>query len=386
MRSNTGLSRRTGYGGTSYATQGPVDMDNYGRVVEVIFDPAHPKLKPDAGLGGSEALYGLYFQPLFQSTEESDDHFTRFAYCGCQTIRQIPIKGEIVRLEEKLSTPGSEEGLQSDGAVYKTYWTEIVPLWNHPHLNLYPDIKNQPNPDLGKYFKENADIKPLQLNPGDLSIEGRHGQTLRFGGTSTDLSPLAEKSSNGKPYIILRNGQANGSGDTNNEDIDKDDSSIYLVSDHKVPITEANRQFKGAVKMPEVTKNYKGKQIVANSDRIVINAREDNLTLAAKKHASMNAQTTSIDGVDYVGVDAKKIYLGNAAQKEREPVLLGDTTTRHMQQFYTSLQEMLTPLANGPATTAWEALALVALQGINQILTGRISDLPHLKSKKVFTE
>ena len=364
----------------------------YGRVVDVILDMSHEKIK---SLGGTQALYGIFFQPLFvATTEESPDYGDRFAYCGQQNFRQIPIKGEIVKIVYQAAGSVSETKFKSNGNVTRAYWTEIVPVWNHPHLNYYPDTvamtKEHKQADFGKDFKENSDIKPLQLNAGDITIEGRHGQSLRFGGTSSDNSPLAKSDTNGKPYTILRNGQKSTQGDTVYEDVNDDDSSIYLVSDHKVPITEANRKFKGATKAPEATAKYQGKQIVANSDRIVINAREDNLTLAAKKHASINADTVSVDGEKYIGLDASKIYLGTKAQKENEPVLLGMTSIGHLRNFYTNLMticQTTSAALGGAGMTAWEkGPGAAAFQSIVQLCNDRIGHLNKLLSRKVYTE
>lgn len=387
MKFNTGFSYKRPTTSTAYPTQGSDNVANYGRVVEVIYDPSDKRLDK---LGGTQALYGLFYQPLFQAAEEElkYSYARRFAYCGCQTERRLPVKGEIVRLQEELAASVSEEDFKSDGSVYRTCWTEIVPLWNSPHHNAYPDIPDQGKHDFGKDFKENEKVKPLQLNPGDVTLEGRHGQSLRFGGTKSSLSPIAKEDVNGKPYTILRNGQADADGNTCLEDVDKDDSSIYLTSDHKVPITEANRKFKAAKsgEIPEVAKNYQGKQIVVNSDRIVINSREDNLILSTKKHASLNAKTVSIDGEEYVGLDAKKIYLGNhAVMRENEPVLLGKTTTDHMKQFYNSLKTTLQPLSKA-GQTPWEIAAVAAFSSLIGLLDERINDLPNLKSKKVYTE
>jgi len=392
LRVSPGLSRK--YANTSL-TPGTGDSDDanyYGRVVDVILDVSHPKIK---SLGGTQALYGVFFQKLFtqdvdEERDEFEDYNTRFAYCGLTTCKQIPVKGEIVRLETKLATSNVEDDYNQDTLVPKLYWVEIVPLWNNPHLNLYPDTKALEGlADLGPDFKENADIKPLQLCTGDTALEGRYGQSLRFGGTRSKLSPIATEGTNKFPYTILRNGQAEASGDTSFEDINRDDSSIYLTSNHKVPLTEANRTFKGAKKVPELAGKYQGKQIVANSDRVVLNAREDNLTLAAKKHASINAASTSIDGEEYVGVDGKKIYLGSFAQEESEPVLKGQVSVDFLKELYQILYTFFntqgTSLASA-GSTAWEKAASVPFTMAGTQLQTLFTRVDSLKSKKVYTE
>lgn len=356
----------------------------YGRVLDVILDMSHKDVKH---LGGTQALYGVFYQPLFVASTESTSSGDWFAYCGNQTVRQIPIKGEIVKVEYQTAGSVAESTFKSDGPALRAYWTEIVPVWNHPHLNEYPDTVKHKTADLGKDFEDNQDIKPLQLNAGDVTIEGRHGNTIRFGGTKSSNSPFC-KDVNGKPYIIIRNGQKNTDGDTVYEDVNDDDTSLYLTSDHKVPITEANRKFKGATKAPDLTAKYQGKQLVGNSDRVVLNAREDNLVLSAKKHASINADSVSIDGEKYIGTDAPKIYLGTKAQKEDEPVLLGETTSDHIARFYDALNNCLELLTKGPTQTAYEAVAVTAFNTLKltiSTLKGEVK-AKKLESKKVYTE
>ena len=75
---------------------------------------------------------------------------------------------------------------------------------------------------------------------GDVTVEGRFGNSIRFGSTiNNEKTPSPNRWSNegeiGNPITILRNGQRNDDLYANNfdhiiEDIDKDDSSIYLCS------------------------------------------------------------------------------------------------------------------------------------------------------------
>ena len=89
-------------------------------------------------------------------------------------------------------------------------------------------------------------IKPLLPYEGDTIIEGRFGNSIRFGSTNiSDKIPKENKNrwSNegnaGDPIIIIRNGQRTE--DINNkgwqhtlEDIDKDASSIYITSNQQL--------------------------------------------------------------------------------------------------------------------------------------------------------
>lgn len=366
-------------------------VEQYGRVVDVILNSSHPRYKE---MGESQALYGIFYQPLLERAaadfDDQENYSLRFAYCKQNSLRQIPVRSEIVKLEESLAALGVEDR-GSNVDRHKIYWTEIIPVWNHPHLNIYPDTvklaaRNE-LVDLGPDFQENVDIKPLQLNTGDVVLEGRHGQSLRFGGTKSDYNEITSEENNGKPYTILRNGQAPAEGDVCLEDVNKDDSSIYLVSDHKIPIVEASHKFAGAVKNPPLAKDYIGKQIVVNSDQVVVNAREHNMYLAAKEHLGGNAKTVSLDGEDYLGLDADKVYLGTHAQRELNPVLKGQETVDLLNEAFGTLRnfiEVLAKLPNEPYS--WVAAAKTSANVAAISLKSTLARIQSLLSKKVYTE
>jgi len=383
--------------GSSFGTgQSDAGEPMYGRVIDVVLDSTHPRYD---SLGRSQALYGVFYQPLFVGDVEDHetDYNLRFAYCKQNSLRQIPIRNEIVQLEEgpagAMIQERKDEGFVHDVFQKKIYWTSIVPVWNHPHLNIYPDVVRFDNgfeevADMGENFEENRDIKPLQLSPGDVVLEGRHGQSLRFGGTkSQNGTSFSEDENNGKPYTILRNGQAKAEGNVCIEDIDNDDASIYLVSDHRVPISEAKHKFAAAVKMPPLAKDYKGKQIVANSDQIVINARENNLELAAKEHLSGNAKTVSLDGEDYLGLDADNIYLGAHAQKKLNPVLKGQEAIDLLNDAFGVINTFLGTIGKAPSEPySWVAVATLAAGVADTSLKSILARINSIKSSKVYTE
>ena len=104
---------------------------------------------------------------------------------------------------------------------------------------------------LGRYFNEQLDIKPLLPYEGDTIFEGRYGNTIRLGSTSKEnnssnkqVIPTENKNrwsnegTTGDPIIIIRNGQTEETNDKGwqhiLEDIDFDDSSIYLTSNQQI--------------------------------------------------------------------------------------------------------------------------------------------------------
>ena len=360
--------------------------ETYGRVLDVVMDSSHPQYN---NLGKSQALYGVFYQKLYKNNDISrPDRDLNFAYCGHANIRKIPVKNEIVSLISDIRADTSEEygKIKSE----RVYWKDIIPVWNSPHANLYPDTVSAKTIN-SKYFVEQGDIRPLKMCEGDLAVEGRFGNTIRLGGTCSGDSPVAVPSANGKPYMILRVGQKGSitEEDTVYEDVNKDETSVYLLSSHKVDLKQANDKRKAwrGGKGPLKANVYVGSQLMANSDRIFLNARKNDIELSAKEEVGVNAKLVALDGEEYVAFDANKIYLGQAAFHEIEPVLLGQTSTDWMQQLCQTLATWIEAMSNTTQPMQLPAQAAVAAAILPTIqMLGSTSKLKTLHSKKSFVE
>ncbi len=109
----------------------------------------------------------------------------------------------------------------------------------------------------GKDFVEKGNRGNLQPYEGDTLIQGRHGQSIRFGSQVEAKDPekyvqpqpwTAGTAPEGSPIMIIRNGQAfdGGGGNANNfivEDINGDKASVWLSSGQNVPIQVASPVF-----------------------------------------------------------------------------------------------------------------------------------------------
>jgi hypothetical protein len=177
-------------------------------------------------------------------------------------LKYYPLKGEVVMALS--STKKTEEKKQ-------TYYLPNLNIWNHPHHNAIPN----PNVDdaatqndyksydlsggglvrhvtdgatdipLGRYFREQMNIKPLLPFEGDHILEGRFGNSIRFGSTARNKEGTILGSNNwsqagqiGDPITIIRNGQSdeldNKGWEPTTEDVNRDPSSIYLTSTQKL--------------------------------------------------------------------------------------------------------------------------------------------------------
>ena len=62
-----------------------------------------------------------------------------------------------------------------------------------------------------------------------------------------------------------------------------------------------------------------------NSDRIIINARNNNITLSSFVNLDLGAgNNLTINTKNYTSIESSNIYLGKQAQEEKEPLVLGE--------------------------------------------------------------
>ena len=370
-------------GSAQGASAGSIES-SYGRVVEVILDSFHPQYESK----GSLALNGILYRELNEATSEEEEGELKFAYIGNVEFKRIPLKNEIVELK---SYPSEDRNDNPDAK--RVYWTKIIPIWSHPNHNIFPDTVQFPeqeaNPDFGPFFEEKEFVAPLQAFPGDTIIEGRHGNSIRLGGTKYDSNIFTDNSNNSQPYTIISNGQAEPTNGDESivEDINKDPASIYLGSDHIFELEQANEKRDAFLEEPQKADKYKGKQIIINSGRLYFNGNEEGIFLSAKEGIGLNSKFIGLDGEDYIGLDAKKIYLGTKAQQEQEPVLKGQITTDWLEDFLSQFEALVKGMALAPVAPApFVAKVIATSNSILPLIPQLKNLLRQLHSKKTFTE
>lgn len=241
----------------------------------------------------------------------------------------------------------------------------------------------------------------------DLTLEGRHGNSIRIG------------SRNKFPNIIVNNGR------NNNQSFESiNDSSIFgmfsqgSILQHFRPEFENQDgtpySFKLADESTESPSNYikksftsplgRGQAIdgeadsdiettiyeyngafsILNSDRIIINARKENLFLSALKHihiGSGNALTfstsknTLFNSTERFDINAPEVRLGSAVDEETQPIVLGDALVEkitdlcdQLDQLIGNITKITVTTTQGPSGTPINAAAFQSqTQGISQI-------------------
>ena len=223
--------------------------------------------------GGWAGLGSIKFTQL-GTTTDNDKPSRLIAKPLFTNVLQYPILEEIVLI---LQAPS--DGLNSDPQAKNYYYLTTIGLWNSIHHNAFPDIPNfnrkirnkndgstqqieegssiSDNPDtevlkFGNSFKEKSDIRNLLPEEGDIIIEGRWGQSIRFSSTTAKKLPNNSWSAQGElgsPITIIRNGQTKERNTSAPwvpiyEDINNDGSSIYMSSGQDIPLELASKNLK----------------------------------------------------------------------------------------------------------------------------------------------
>jgi len=235
--------------------------------------------------------------------------------------RHIPILGEQVYVIVANSDTSSASSQSS-----RNYYMSVVGLQKNVNHNALPSLTNSegtPTPnfaqvsngipiqsstddkvDFGIGFVEDSSISQLQPFLGDVINEGRFGQSIRFGYTPQNTKqsdnkitgvvnePSWKSTTPKSPITIIRNGgQSNGYNKFVIEDINEDDSSIWLGSKQTIELKASNGFSLGVI--PQNV--YNKPQIILNSDRVVINSKSDSVLISGDKSVNVSTPNWKAD-------------------------------------------------------------------------------------------
>lgn len=356
------------------------------RVKDIILDQNHPKFKE---YGEWASIGAIFVEDVSQPTTINDSNI--IAYPLFPNIKHYPLLNEIV-LTLVLPSTGLETNVNSS----RLYYFPPLNIWGSQHHNAIPGFSTlSPSQqkdyqqteagstrkvtdggteiELGKTFKEQLNINPLQPFEGDYILEGRFGNSLRFG------------SSQGKdPITKIRNGQGpqtNEGWTTIEENIQEDKASIYLTSTQPIPLQPNTFNYNSYSTAPESVNQYSKPQILLNSGRIVLNTNQDHILLSSAKSINLNSQdSVNIDSKNKVVVNSPQILLGD--KSATEPLLLGNKTVDLLRDVLTSFQSILNQLQVLQSLPPGSPFAPLNIQAAvsNQTISKALASLETLKS------
>ena len=174
-----------------------------------------------------------------------------------------PVISELVSLKRGVSSK-SQGGINNFSSEF--YYVNILSTWNAVEHNATPDSlflkttksytpysettightakdNTKDNLDITGDFKDTGKVKKLIKAPGDTTIEGRSGNTIRIGSYIESFnSPITGKDRS--PLIMIVNGQREVNANIPIfEDVNKDGSSFYLLNGQSVNFIPSSVNF-----------------------------------------------------------------------------------------------------------------------------------------------
>ena len=230
--------------------------------------------------------------------------------------KTIPVVGEYVCVQK---APSDSISAVADGDTI-FYYTTPVSLQGNVNNNILenatkvegrivgtdyattsagtPNVSTRTTSDpKNKEFKVVSNLSQLQPYSGDVIHEGRFGQSVRFGYTpqnsDSKIKPSWTSTTSESPITIIRNGAgtSNGYNKFVIEDINEDDSSIWLGSKQTIGLKSSNLFTLGIVP----TGLYNKSQIVLNSDRLVLNSKKDSVLISGAKSVNVSTPNWKAD-------------------------------------------------------------------------------------------
>ena len=362
-----------------------------GRVVDIILDENHPLFEVN---GGWSSLGSIFFEKVTLSSTSKNPKAKVRALPLLPNLRQYPVINELVVIFE---LPSKDIGANSTLTTF--YYLNPISIWNHPNLNAYPnelatpqvqdsenksyqqieagqvrrstdeEVKiNYNSPLVGGSFVPSDTVRSLMSYAGDFILEGRFGNSIRFGSTISGSTTNYTSSiinnnwstagSSGEPITIIRNGQ--GEIDIPSpiplpvwvptvENINIDKSSIYLTSNQIIPLSTTFNSYP-AIKnnKPTTIQAFSGSQVLLSSDRLIFNAKNDSIIANSENIISLNAinDIGLLSRNEQITLQAERVSLGDA--NATESLIYGDQFMFDFKSLISKLQNLCENLALEP--------------------------------------
>ena len=264
----------------------------------------------------SEKLYKIYVATTTGLTGNTIE-----AYPLDMTSKKIPVIGEQVMVVLGSNADASSQKRSST----RNYYISTVGIQSNINHNALPKLNSKSSVglgnidgafagvsgqssvdsphDFGNGFVELKNLSQLQPYLGDVIFEGRFGQSIRFGYTPRNtkrtnslvsgatIEPSWTSPRPEAPITIIRNGVGFSRGYNKFivEDINRDDSSLYLTSQQKLQIK--TRPFSIGVVPSGI---YQNPQAVLN-DRVLINSKKDSVLISGEKGVNISTPNWKAD-------------------------------------------------------------------------------------------
>lgn len=280
-----------------------------------------------------------------------------------------------------------------------------------------PDLDEPAAPQ----FVPNPNVFPIRAYIGDIILQGRYGNSIRMGSSAFKNENIKTKS----PNVLLTAGFYSTPSTLSTEEItpyslteeniNKDKSSIWMVANQKIPfIASTADALSHVLSSPNKTAEYNGAQIFINSDRVILNSKQNEISLFSKTEinlSSVTAITLDTDGDMFLrsfasinvqasgsvylkgedisivatksltikapgdnGLSGKRIFIGKYGDAT-QPMVLGTNLAQFLGSLLTNVTQLTTAVTNLST-----ALSTVTPLTVSQVNTPAITALSTLSA------
>jgi hypothetical protein len=367
-------------------------------VMEVIYEDTNPNL-----------VYGLKVK-IMDSTAKTDEASSTVITAkplNTSFIR-VPLVGEVVLIVKAPSSYASSIRMTTD-----TYYLDIVSLQSSIHHNSVPTVSasevksSQAAGSASKYseaaagntntpkkaevdsnFVENEAIKPLQPYIGDVLLEGRYGQSIRFSTTPKSgkftVQPKWSGGPNIAPITIIRNSKQDQKGRINEfttEDFTKEENVIVMASGQNIEFEQysgvtTSIDSKGLTSWKDESWGTTP-QMLISSGRLVFNSTQKEIIAFAKNGIALSSATSlTLDAKEDVSINGNKIELGTDAD---EQLILGNKWASWMENLIDAIGALTDISPVGPCTPTSSDPQWGKIESLKSQIPSLLSDLAYTK-------
>jgi hypothetical protein len=410
-----GLNIKTGVGSfssginkspNSAATSKPTQV-KVGKVMGVVTTNNTPTINQFEKVGGYSSIGTIFFLD-YDKIKNVDTITTDSEFDKCDIAKPLfpnvsyyPLLGELVYIIEDLPSPST----QLNPSSTQKYYISTINLWNNQQLN---SQTQNPKAPVGKNFIENKDIRNLLSYEGDHIIKGRSGNSIRLGRTVRVFSNVNEWSKVGvetQPIIIMSNGHNyDPKKDFYIEQINQDESSLYLTSNQSIPLKNNLKVPINPITLPINIPDYTESQAILNANRIILNSKQDDIMLFAENNVEISTNNIiSFNAGNSIHLNIKegsitnptlspispKIFLGTKSNDTlpTEPLMLGNQTSQFLLDLIKALDAYALSLISAAGDPEGSPSAKLRASGgaLQTQLEPFYNRIQNLLSKSTFT-
>ena len=252
--------------------------------------------------------------------------------------KKIPLVGEMVLIFQGHREDSNINALGPPAWYYLTTLAPISDINSNSITGLSKSGFTNTKP--GETFTE-TDVAILQSYEGDVIVEGRWGNSIRFGSSIDTKKAVVDTLPNylgdsGAPIILLSN-QKTYSTKFVTENIETDASSLYLTSTQRINNLTTSNPVASDISVSKFNRS----QLIGVADRIVLKSKTDSVIVDGKQSIELNAPT---------------IYLGSLDKSQKEPMLHSTAVVSLLQKIVSMIKIGFSDSSGVICTPLYDAL------------------------------